>query len=451
VTELRLSLLSPHRGQTVNSVHGVDLDAHLNVFLPYARPANHEDQLTRAALVVMKLVPLAHEAFLGLISCQRLAELPPPRYDLQTGQLTASEDAEEVKEFVSVLLRPHKEVTGIGKVEASDRRAVYDGVIQYGATLLVCIESKLLATASGQQARKINAKKLQWKKDRLIHVRWEQLLDRWLNLLALGVLGAAETQVLDDFFDVAERHFGDLLPFNTLERCGTNMRRRLRRLRVLLEDATGLVVPLRRDGVTAKFAPGTVVTTQQATLWADDEAVHLGIWPAELAAQYNALFDDPARRKGLLDLAGRPGWTCTPNMHVAFRFATGPQRWYPRKQKQLPLATYFDQWTADLGHHGAGMRTKAQLKSAAFRKWILDRGYADEADMADLRVWLDTKKPTTKFQIRPGMELKRSWPIKDATELDRSGDLLKEVHSAIDDALTALNEPTLKPIDGHTR
>jgi hypothetical protein len=193
------------------------------------------------------------------------------------------------------------------------------------------------------------------------------------------------------------------------------------------------------------------VTIQQSTLWVDDEAVHLGIWPAELAAQYKALFADPARREGLLDLAGRPGWTCTPNMHVAYRFATGPQRWYPRKQKQLPLATYFDQWTADLGHHGAGMRTKAQLKSAAFRKWTLDRGYADAADLADLRVWLDAKKSTTKFQIRPGIELKRSWAIKDATDLDRTGELLKRVHSAINDALTALNEPTLKPIAGHTQ
>lgn len=328
----------------------------------------------------MKLVPLAHEAFLGLIGCKRLAELPAPRYDLQTGQLTASEDAEEVQEFVSVLLRPHKEVTGIGKVEASDRRAVYDGVIQYGATLLVCIESKLLATASGQQARKINAKKLQWKNDRLIHVRWEQLLDRWLNLLALGVLGAAETQVLDDFFDVAERYFGDLLPFNTLERCGTNMRRRLRRLRVLLEDATGLEVPLRRDGVTAKFAPGTTVTTQQATLWVDDEAVHLGIWPAELAAQYNALFGDPARREGLLDLAGRPGWTCTPNMHVAYRFATGPQRWYPRKQKQLPLATYFDQWTASSSLTITRITWSAPADAVTEASWsTLSIGFSDRS------------------------------------------------------------------------
>jgi hypothetical protein len=72
---------------------------------------NYEDQLTRAALIVLKLVPLAHEAFLGLTGCERLSGLPAPRFDMQTEKLvplgTEAED-QEVAEIVSVFLGPHE-------------------------------------------------------------------------------------------------------------------------------------------------------------------------------------------------------------------------------------------------------------------------------------------------------------------------------------------------------
>jgi hypothetical protein len=37
------------------------VDRHLSVFLPYERPPRHEDQLTRAAMIVMRVSPLARD------------------------------------------------------------------------------------------------------------------------------------------------------------------------------------------------------------------------------------------------------------------------------------------------------------------------------------------------------------------------------------------------------
>jgi hypothetical protein len=34
------------------------VNRHLNVFVPYSLPPNHEDQLTRAAMIVLRAVPL---------------------------------------------------------------------------------------------------------------------------------------------------------------------------------------------------------------------------------------------------------------------------------------------------------------------------------------------------------------------------------------------------------
>lgn len=60
------------------------MEHHLSIFRPYERDAKHEDQLTRAALIVMKLMPLAHEAFLSLSKCEPVSALPRPRFEMQT-------------------------------------------------------------------------------------------------------------------------------------------------------------------------------------------------------------------------------------------------------------------------------------------------------------------------------------------------------------------------------
>ena len=59
------------------------MDRHLNVFLPYERSPHHEDQLTRAAMIVMRAVPLARDALLARIGALPSAKLPEPELDMQ--------------------------------------------------------------------------------------------------------------------------------------------------------------------------------------------------------------------------------------------------------------------------------------------------------------------------------------------------------------------------------
>jgi len=126
------------------------MNLHLSIFRPYQdRDLGHEDQLTRAALIVMRAVPLAHEAFLDLAAQRSVSQLPPARFDMQTGNLDIGEvDRDEtmqpaVDELVSVFLAPDE--TRPEQVDAldvdSERRARYDGVVCYGSQLLIVVES----------------------------------------------------------------------------------------------------------------------------------------------------------------------------------------------------------------------------------------------------------------------------------------------------------------------
>ncbi|WP_155726916.1 hypothetical protein [Mycobacterium avium] len=427
------------------------MEHHLSIFRPYERDAKHEDQLTRAALIVMKLVPLAHEAFLGLAKCERLSALPRPYFQMQTETLvTPDPDAEdpEVAELVSVFLAPHEDVVESQQPNlASERRARYDGVIQYGSRLLIVIESKLYATASDQQSLDINSKGLVPKKDRRTLVRWQLLLDRWWNLMELGVLGPAEAEVMNDFFNNAEENFGDLLPYTDLGRCGDHPGRRLRRLRSILEKATGLPASINPSFGHAgvKFPDKKVVAFDRVSLYIEGDDIVLSMWPAELSDQYKAVYSDPKKVEALIALTDDSAWQIYANFHLAYWRSSAPQRWYPARHLSGP--DYVRQWVKDFHDHQAKRRPREDINEPKFRDWLIERKYAIESEMESLDEWADNL-PMAHFDIRPSIQLTRSWQFAEAVARDSTGQLTLEVNEGINEVLTALDEPNLE--DVHT-
>lgn len=316
-------------------------------------------------------------------------------------------------------------------------------MIQYGTALLIVIESKLYAGASEQQAMEINTKQLDHHVKRWIPVRWQDLLDRWWNLIELGVLGPAETAVLlNDFFDNAEQNFGDLLPYTDVERCGDHSGRQLRRLRTILESATGFTAEVRDVGGHAgvKFPPGQVVAFDRVSFYIEGDNVVLSAWPAELAPQYKCVYANPDRAEALIALTEEPGWQAHGNFHLAFWRSSSPQRWYP--ERRLPGSTYVRQWVEDFSDSRAGRRPRKVLNNSVFRKWLIQRSYASDAEMGSLDEWSD-RLPMDKFDVRPSIQVTRSWQYADAVARDLTGQLTAEVRDAINCLLSALDEPQL--------
>ena len=428
---------------------------HLSIFRPYSRPPNHEDQLTRAFLIVMKLVPEAHDALLGFIGKRTLAGLPQPRFDLQTENLIppgADSGKSNVKKLVSIFLTPDEGVEKLDAVESSDRRARYDGVIRYGSELLVVLESKLFSGVNSKQAVEINPKGGTWKSAKPVHIRWQEVLNRWWDLSESPNIESTKAEIIREFFDYAETYFADLLPFTDLARCKNNERRRLRRLRSLLQDATGLagtITPRSEDPATGrKYPPGVnvklpedkVTAADRVGMWIEDDAVHLAMWLAELGRQYKHLYRHPDRAESLVRIAVQPGWKLDANFHIGYRFSRSFQRWYPARH--LSGTDYVQQWIDDVDHH-AGQRTREQLKSKTFQSWLTERHYAKKKDLDRLNDWIEQKSPGIKFHVRPSVQVVRRWDLPQAAELDTKGEFGYQVKTAIDQILAALDEPTL--------
>ncbi|ORB68784.1 toll/interleukin-1 receptor domain-containing protein [Mycolicibacterium tusciae] len=220
--------------------------------------------------------------------------------------------------------------------------------------------------------------------------------------------------------------------------------RRLRRLGTILAEATDLATENYPAGAVVMFPSDQVITVQRANLWIDDAHVRLTMTPAELAAQYKKLYSDADTVEALIALADDDGWALNPNFHLAFRFAHGPQRWYPPRYISGP--DYVRQWTDDLRDGRAGGRTKEQLRAPEFRHWLVERTYANKSDLPSLDDWLNDRPAGTQLHIRPSVEIRRSWQLTDAITSDAVGDFIGEVRAAIDRVLAALGEPILDQI-----
>jgi len=409
-------------------------------------------------LIVLKLVPDAHDALLGLIGKRTLAGLPQPQFDLQTETLIppgAASGESNVKKLVSIFLTPDEGVENLDAVSASDRRARYDGVIRYGSELLVVLESKLFSGVNSKQAIEINPKNATWKTAKPVHIRWHELLNRWWDLSESPDMDSTKAEIIRDFFDYAETYFGDLLPFTDLGRCKNNERRRLRRLRSLLQESTGLagtITPRSEDpatgrqypaGVNVKLPKTLVTAADRAGIWIEDETVHLAMWLGEQGPQYKYLYQHPERVESLISLTEQPGWELDANFHIGYRFSRSFQRWYPARH--LSGSDYVRQWVEDIDHH-AGQRTRAQIQSDSFYTWLTKRQYAKKKDVDRLDQWLGQKSPKIKFHLRPSVQIVRRWDLNEAVKLDAQGKFSDQVEQAINQILEALDEPTLEEL-----
>src|SRR5665213_1119469 len=98
----------------IGAVESITSNPHLNVFEPYSSDLGrgHEDQLTRAAMIVLRLVPLARETLLREIGERSLSQLPDCTVDLQASHVidpteeSAANGEVQRGRLVSVFLTP---------------------------------------------------------------------------------------------------------------------------------------------------------------------------------------------------------------------------------------------------------------------------------------------------------------------------------------------------------
>jgi hypothetical protein len=431
-------------------VESITSNPHLNVFEPYTDLGRgHEDQLTRAAMIVLRLVPLARETLLHEIGERSLSRLPDCTIDLQASHVVdpTEEGAANGKvqrgRLVSVFLTPDFEPTEIAEeVSDTDRGQRFDGILRFDPELVVLLESKVCrrwARRDGHRVSEINLGGVHFAERRTCLLRWHDLLESWWRLVEIGVLAPAEQALIQDILSYAHQDFAELLPFGSLRRVGEDPTRRKWRLRSLLREATGIqpervgLVHVRLD---TSLGTGSL---QRAALEIDDQALTLHMWPGELKPQAEALYT-AGRAERLSELHESLGpWQVEPQPLLGFRNA--PKRTRVYLTCTLDAATYARRWQGeDWSHVGAHHRDTVL---AELWPWLLQRGYASPPDAERLEPFMHSLGRRA-LHLRPSIHVSRTWSFSEAEALDDAGLLAGEIHVAINRVLGVLDEPLVQ-------
>ncbi len=141
-------------------VESTTSNPHLNVFEPYRELSRgHEDQLTRAAMIVLRLVPLARETLLRAIGEPSQSQLPDCIVDMQaTNLVDPSEENSragrcERGRLVSVFLTPDIEPFELAEeVTDTDNGSASTGCCASTRTWSWCWRARFVGAGHGATA-----------------------------------------------------------------------------------------------------------------------------------------------------------------------------------------------------------------------------------------------------------------------------------------------------------
>jgi hypothetical protein len=401
----------------------------LNFFEPWERlPANHENQLTRAFLVVLRCCPIAQQAWLSLVDSNlALHSLPRPTFDTQRGKILRGEDQPTTNEpikGISVLCLADAPSETPSVILDSDRGQVLDGIIRYGDELVVVLESKLDGPANERQARNINlhGQPVVFH-GQIRRTSWRDVLAAFTDLAheGRGLISGAERMILTDFLAFVATNFPQLGPFNTLGRCEAEPSRVARRLQTILSEILG------GDGATL---PGTHTAVTTAYLDYENRQVRLRMYPADTLQQARVFYDRLNVVDRILDL-DHEGWNVSPNFHFGF-MAKG----FCWTTTIMPLKEYMSYWQKNI-------KNAVQVER---RDWdgywdkLVKAKIAEPADREDFDHNFTNTTGRHSATPRPGIQCTFVWSLDEAERLDARGQLTKAVKERINQLLDVLDE-----------
>lgn len=390
------------------------MTSHMNVYDPFERKdPTHEDNLTRAFLIVLKCVPVAHEAFLQLadaghrlnqgLGIPGLHALPECTVETQISSV-----GEPVERVVSVLLTDEHYFMA-DDVGPSERKQVLDGLVTYAPMLALAIENKPFVGDVWKGQLSVNVPDETEHDKRVACVKWRSIVSAYSTLLQNRLLGPAETILVDDFLTFIEVHFPELQPYSNLRVCGKDAFRIKRRCRMLLEDIAPKSVRYA-SGWGWYIDIGTHAVAIRIALRAvPDEAVTsivLELAPGDTLGQARDLFRDFEYE--VFENLEANGWNVEPNFHLSFM-----QQHLVYPKTSLGTREYWSFWKTNRD----SLRQLRRDEWPSYIHFLIENGIAASIDEPSFHdKFTNTQRST--LNVCPGLSLGKTIPLEVAVAKD---------------------------------
>lgn len=200
---------------------------YLNYFTPYVKSSDrHEDHLTRAFLLLLKMSPSSFTHFYTYFHLKANSTEVPPLHDLEMTDLdfqTQTRSLPEVNKYFSVLIT--NEFVPINtEVKPSKRTAVYDGVINISDDVVLFIENKPnkdnVWTGQLSPSKKDIPEEGFLFKEPII-LEWKEILNQLHRINNSVASLLHERHLISDFFELVNKSFSYLKPYDDFSKCTT--------------------------------------------------------------------------------------------------------------------------------------------------------------------------------------------------------------------------------------
>lgn len=411
----------------------------LNYFEPYSADPDHEDQLTRAYLVVLRLVPMALADFLELVrEDQRRKDYNPmlPPLSETGGGIQAQTQTSSLPEDRShgfSLLMTNKHFEPSKPVGVRGGGARYDGVLTFQDHVLT-LENKphVKDVWEGQLSPDWSEQEdvpLTFQKQKPLVVEWKQVVGRLASLRENGHLPPASAGLVSDFLEYVEEYFDYLNPYHSFRVCGRSVYRLGERCRQLLEEI-GQEEQVEHNApdytLELEGKPARALYLGPRLEGEKGDSIRVAVHPADLTKQARAFYD-VVDRDGVMRLAHGETWEVGTNLHLSYR---GNHLVY--SSKKLDPGAYIDYWQDHRDLIGQASGDDTTMKAPVDR--LLEDGLLTEEDVEQFRKeFLETNR--NHVNINPGINFQHRWPLEEARQLDDRGQFTVEFRETVNPVL----------------
>lgn len=397
----------------------------LNYFNPYqSKGGYHEDQLTRAYLVLLKHSSHAFFTFFEYCRSRHSAfdsEQPISVIDyLESGwEIETQKGNPDISTnyLLSILITDSQIYTNNSGIQSSERNARYDGIITFGNNLTMVIENK--PRSYNVWFEQLNPSRQNLSDDTIVYsnpsvLEWKEIIKQLNHLLSIQTISGYEKIMIEDFLSFIDENFSYLNPYDSFHQCKGNRELLNRRINNLLKS-----ISLDENNVKYHRGWGFYIHTPYSQI--QEIGLILGTKENEWWLELSLYFGDSQRQAKSffnsnpdINHLNKDEWGIYPNFHVSFM--TSNLVWFHSND----INHYLQFWMKNANKIYQHKRDDIP----EYIKWLVD----EKVILAtkEVKERLDEKFYNTAMQslnICPGLGLIYSFTSSKAEELDKEGKL----------------------------
>ena len=409
----------------------------LNYFNPYqSKSGHHEDQLTRAYLVILKHSSHAFFTFFEYCRSKHATTSDEKRISInnyleQGWEIETQKGNPEINTdyLLSVLITDSTERTNDTAIQSSERNARYDGIITFGSNLTMVIENK--PRSGNVWFGQLNPSRQNLAEDTIVYsspivLEWKQIIKQLNHLLALPTMSGNERILIEDFLSFVDENFPHLNPYDSFHQCKGNAE-------LINRRASNLLKSIALDESKIKYHRGWgyyletpyreiqqvgLIVNQDEKECCLELSFYFGDTQQQAIAFYNASPD--------ISHLKEPDWYCHPNFHVSFM--TSNLVWFKLENSEH----YLKFWKNNVGKICQQKREDVPK----YLKWLVDEEVI--AMTKEVEEQLEENFYRTAMQtlnMCPGFGVLYTFNYADAEKLDKDGKLKFVLVEKIKEAL----------------